>query len=258
MRFTELPLSAQTAYAELFEQTRAFEVTNALAGLTGSFQKLTRKGQDYWYFAYRDLDRKVRMAYVGPNDKRVLALVERFGRIRRDKPLAPQAQAALALGCAPTAPKHFRIIKRLSEYGFFRAGGVLIGTHAFLAMGNLLGIRWREGAATLDVDFAHAEPVHLPHLCGKRHRTAPHRPAPLCAQRKNGADGARWPDPSRPQGRLPGRQLLAGRWHQGHLDSGALSCVCGQNPNRLPILLCRAQSLLTPADPKAQDALKNR
>lgn len=156
MRFTELPLSAQTAYAELFEQTRAFEVTNALAGLTGSFQKLTRKGQDYWYFAYRDLDRKVRMVYVGPNDKRVLALVERFGRIRQDKPLAPQAQAALALGCAPTAPKHFRIIKRLSEYGFFRAGGVLIGTHAFLAMGNLLGIRWREGAATLDVDFAHA------------------------------------------------------------------------------------------------------
>ncbi len=154
MRFTELPLSAQTAYAELFEQTRAFEVTNALTGLTGSFQKLARKGQDYWYFAYRDLDRKVRMAYVGPNDARVLALVERFERTRQDKPLAPQAQAALALGCAPTAPKHFRIIKRLSEYGFFRAGGVLIGTHAFLAMGNLLGVRWSEGAATLD--FAHA------------------------------------------------------------------------------------------------------
>ncbi len=96
------------------------------------------------------------MAYVGPNDERVLALVERFGRIRQDKPLAPQAQAALALGCAPTVPKHFRIVMRLSEYGFFRAGGVLIGTHAFLAMGNLLGVRWREGAATLDVDFAHA------------------------------------------------------------------------------------------------------
>jgi uncharacterized circularly permuted ATP-grasp superfamily protein len=26
---------------------------------------------------------------------------------------------------------------------------------------------------------AHAEPVELPHLCGKRHRPAPHRPAPL-------------------------------------------------------------------------------
>lgn len=55
-------MSAQTAYAELAEQTRAFELTNALAGLVGSFQKLARKGQKYWYFAYRDLDRKVRMA----------------------------------------------------------------------------------------------------------------------------------------------------------------------------------------------------
>lgn len=156
MRFSELTLSAQTAYAELFEQARTFELTNALAGLTGSFQQLTRKGKSYWYFAYRDLDQKTRMAYVGPNDERVRALVERFEKIRRDKPLSPAARSALALGCGPSAPKHFRIIKRLAEYGFFRAGGVLIGTHAFLAMGNLLGVRWSDGSATLDVDFAHA------------------------------------------------------------------------------------------------------
>lgn len=156
MRYTELPLSAQTAYAEVFEQARSFELSNALAGLTGSFQKLARKNQEYWYFAYRDLDQRVRMVYVGPNEERVCSLVQRFDRIRLNKPLVPQSQAALALGCSATAPKHFRMIKRLSEYGFFRAGGVLIGTHAFLAMGNLLGVRWSDGAATLDVDFAHA------------------------------------------------------------------------------------------------------
>jgi hypothetical protein len=156
MRFAELSLAAQTAYSELAEQTRAFELTHALAGLAGTFQKLSRKGRVYWYFAYRDLDGSVRMAYVGPNDERVRALVERFQRIRSAKPLAPQARAALELGCAPTAPKHFRIDKRLAEYGFFRAGGVLIGTHAFVALGTLLGVRWVEAAATLDVDFAHA------------------------------------------------------------------------------------------------------
>lgn len=156
MRYTELSLSAQTAYAELFEQARAFELSHALAGLTGSFQKLARKNREYWYFAYRDLDRRVRMVYVGPDEERVRALVQRFENIRQNRPLAPQSQAALALGCAATAPKHFRMIKRLSEYGFFRAGGVLIGTHAFLAMGNMLGVRWDDGAATLDVDFAHA------------------------------------------------------------------------------------------------------
>lgn len=156
MRYTELPLSAQTAYAELSEQARAFETTNALGGLVGSFQKLTRKGQAYWYFGYREPGGKVRLSYVGPDEERVRALVERFGQSRRSKPLAPQARSAIALGCAPTAPKHFRLIKRLAEYGFFRAGGVLIGTHAFIAYGNLLGVRWTHGSSTLDVDFAHA------------------------------------------------------------------------------------------------------
>jgi len=156
MRSSELPLSAQTAYAELAEQTRAFELSGALAGLVGSFHKLNRKGKDYWYFAYRDPAQKVRMVYVGPNDERVRGLVERFKASRRKNPLAPQAQAALALGCSAAAPRHFRIVKHLADHGFFRAGGILIGTHAFIALGNMLGVRWSDGASTLDVDFAHA------------------------------------------------------------------------------------------------------
>ena len=156
MRFTELPLSAQTAYAELAEQARAFETVNALGGLQGSFQKLERKGRGYWYFAFRDLDGKVRLSYVGPDDERVQALVRRFEESRDARPLTPQAQAAIALGCVPVPPKHFRIVKRLGDHGFFRAGGILVGTHAFVAFGNMLGVRWTDGARTLDVDFAHA------------------------------------------------------------------------------------------------------
>jgi hypothetical protein len=155
MRWSDLSLSAQTAYAELLDQTQAFELTNALGGLVGAFHKRTLKGHEYWYFAYRDIDQKLRMAYVGTDGERIQGLVARFGASRQDKPLAPPARMAIAAGCAPVAPKHFRIIKRLSEYGFFRAGGILIGTHAFLAMGNMLGVRWHDGAATLDVDFAH-------------------------------------------------------------------------------------------------------
>ena len=156
MRVSSLSLSAQTAYAELFAQTQAFELGNALAGLVGAFHKRTLKGRQYWYFAYRDMDQKGRMAYVGPDNERVRALVVRFEQTKLEKPLAPPARMAIAAGCTPAAPKHFRIIKRLAEYGFFSAGGILIGTHAFLALGNMLGVRWRDGAATLDVDFAHA------------------------------------------------------------------------------------------------------
>lgn len=156
MYLTELPLSAQTAYAELFSQTQAFELDNALAGLVGAFHRRTLKGRAYWYFGYRDIDQRLRMVYVGPDSDRVQSLVHRFEQMRRDKPLAPPARMAIAAGCTPVAPKHFRLIRRLAEYGFFRAGGILIGTHAFLALGNMLGVRWRDGAATLDVDSAHA------------------------------------------------------------------------------------------------------
>ncbi len=156
LRCSNLSLSAQTAYAELFSQTQAFELDNALGGLVGAFHKRKLKGREYWYFAYRDMDQKLRMVYVGPDNERIRLLVERFGEARQGRPLVSPARMAIAAGGAPVAPKHFRIIKRLAEYGFFRAGGMLIGTHAFLAMGNMFGVRWHDGAATLDVDFAHA------------------------------------------------------------------------------------------------------
>jgi hypothetical protein len=156
MRFVDLSLAAQTSYAELFSQTQARELDSALLGLVGAFHKRKLKGRDYWYFGYRDIDQKQRMVYVGPDNERVRALATRFAESRQTRPLVSPARMAIAAGCMPAAPKHFRIVRRLAEYGFFRAGGILIGTHAFLALGNMLGVRWQDGAATLDVDLAHA------------------------------------------------------------------------------------------------------
>ena len=156
-RYNELPLSAQTAYAELAERTRVFELDNALSGISGSFHTLQRKGNAYWYFSYRETGaERSRVIYVGPDNTQVRALVEKFRRERNTKALAPQALAAINLGCTANAPKHFRVIKRLAEYGLFRAGAVLVGTHAFLAFGNVLGVRWHDAVTTLDVDLAHA------------------------------------------------------------------------------------------------------
>lgn len=153
--FSELSLTAQTAYAELSEQTRAFEM-NRLAGLKGTFYRKPKNGREYVYFSYKDIDGKSRTAYVGPSDERVNRLIEQFDSIKDPKKLAPVSRAAIELGCATVLAKHFRIIKQLGDYGFYLAGGILIGTHAFVAMGNQLGVRWAEGNHTLDVDFAHA------------------------------------------------------------------------------------------------------
>jgi hypothetical protein len=154
--YDELSLAAQTAYAEAVDQSRTAEL-DGLAGLTGAFHRRTIKGREYVYFGYRDpIGGMQRRVYVGPADDRVNALVERFSTVKQPRRLAPNARAAIALGCADTLPKHHRIVRQLAAYGFFRAGGVLIGTHAFVAMGNLLGVRWTHGDRTLDVDFAHA------------------------------------------------------------------------------------------------------
>jgi hypothetical protein len=154
--YSELSLAAQTAYAELLDQARVSEL-DALSGLTGSFHRRTIKGRSYVYFGYRDpIDGRQRRIYVGPDDERVNALIARFDEIKAPKRLAPNARSAIALGCASTLPKHYRIVRQLASYGFFRAGGVLIGTHAFVAMANMLGVRWTHGDRTLDVDFAHA------------------------------------------------------------------------------------------------------
>ena len=154
--YRDLSLAAQTAYAELLDQARTVEL-DALSGLSGAFQRRTIKGHAYVYFGYRDpIDGQQRRAYVGPADERVEALIARFNAVKAPRKLAPHAQAAIALGCVSTLPKHFRIVRQLANYGFFRAGSVLVGTHAFIAMGNMLGVRWMQGERTLDVDFAHA------------------------------------------------------------------------------------------------------
>lgn len=154
--YRELSLAAQTSYAELLDQAQTLEL-ESLSGLPGTFQRRTIKGHTYIYFGYRDpLGGAQRRVYVGPADDRVEALVARFEKVRAPKKLAPNARAALALGCTGIVPKHYRIVRQLSSYGFFKAGGMLIGTHAFAAIANLLGVHWASGETTLDVDFAHA------------------------------------------------------------------------------------------------------
>lgn len=156
MLYQDLSIAAQTAYAEVLDQVRILDL-DALAGLTGAFHRRTIKGHEYIYFGYRDpIGGVQRRVYVGPADERINALVARFSEVKAPKRLMPNAQAALALGCAGTLAKHYRIVRQLASYGFFKAGGVLIGTHAFVAMANMLGIHWSGGDRTLDVDFAHA------------------------------------------------------------------------------------------------------
>jgi hypothetical protein len=155
--YSELSLSAQTAYAQLLDAALGAELVRSVADLSGSFNAKTVKGRTYWYFQYTEPSGKLRQVYVGPDNQALQRLMQR----RREgagaaQALGPLARSALALGCAGILPRHFRVIRRLADYGFFHAGGLLIGTHAFLAYGNMLGLRWGGQERTQDIDFAHA------------------------------------------------------------------------------------------------------
>lgn len=155
-RFVPLSATAQTAYAQLLDAAHGAELTRTLADLPGTFASKQVKGGTYWYYQYLDVSGKKRQAYVGPENERVLALIQTRAAGGAKPALQALAQSADALGNEPMLPRHFKVVQRLADYGFFRAGGVLIGTHAFLAFGNMLGVRWSDGQRTQDVDFAHA------------------------------------------------------------------------------------------------------
>ncbi len=144
------------SFAELMDVLLADATMRSANSLPGSFAKKTIKGRDYWYYQFTDIDNRLKQVYVGPETERVRELIESHNRKTDDTHLKESIAAAIKAGYATTPAKQFKIISRLADYGFFAAGGVLAGTHAFVAIGNLLGVDWADGASTQDVDFAHA------------------------------------------------------------------------------------------------------
>lgn len=157
--YRELPVSAQTAYAELYELVQVAETVRSPAFLTGNVGWKTIKGRRYAYWQFKEIDGRKREYYLGPEGPAITAIENARGKPAPAlEAVARQARAAIAQGNVATPAKHFRIVKRFADYQFFRAGGLLVGTQAFLAMGNQLGVAWGSGTRTLDLDFAHAGP----------------------------------------------------------------------------------------------------
>jgi hypothetical protein len=154
--YQTLSLTAQTAYAQLLDTAQALELRRSVASLKGSFASKQVKGRTYRYFQYFEVSGKLRQIYVGPDSERVRTLIAQHGQGAPEQALEPLARSAMALGCEPILPAHYKVMRRLADYGFFKAGGVLIGSHAFLAYGNMFGVAWGDSSRTQDVDFAHA------------------------------------------------------------------------------------------------------
>ena len=159
--FVDLTLPAQTAYAQLVESLLSASLTRCVANVPGSFATKTVKKTKYWYYQFRLLDGSLKQVYLGPHTEQLARLIaERELKstvvANTEQQTTALARHCLALGCDGFLPLHLKIVNKLSDEGFFSAGGLLIGTHAYLAAGNMLGVTWGSSERTQDIDFAHA------------------------------------------------------------------------------------------------------
>ncbi|MBW8873656.1 MAG: nucleotidyltransferase domain-containing protein [Acidobacteria bacterium] len=160
MPFQRLPETVQTLYAELLEQTIQAEAEAALLKAPhGTFVSKAIKGGTYWYLQRMEGDRR-RQHYLGRESPTLLAWMKEV-REAHARSAADDAQRAnlcgmLAAGGAATESTQIvKVLSLLDESGVFRMGGVLVGTQAFVAYGNMLGVRFeKQSLRTQDVDVA--------------------------------------------------------------------------------------------------------
>ncbi len=153
------PLEVQTIYAELLEQLAAYEASRAIGHAPGSFVTKTIKGREYYYFQHMGPGGTKRQTYLGRRDESLDNLAERFAEGRAnvadDLHSIERLAALLRVGGAMlTDVPSSRVLRTLADAGVFHSGGVLVGTHAFVVLGNLLGVRWDSSLRTHDVDIA--------------------------------------------------------------------------------------------------------
>ena len=156
-----LSLETQTLYAELGERLRAFEAARSFASLAGAFAKKQVRGAHYWYFKTSAGPAGQREYFVGPDNDQTRSVMKAYAAGRAEAArTAEQIERLCAMlrtgGAQVTDTASARVIAGLGSAGVFRLGGVLVGTHAYVAIGNLLGVRWTSGLRTQDIGIAAA------------------------------------------------------------------------------------------------------
>lgn len=163
-QYSSLSGSAALAYAEAYEQALS-QRRNEQRG-NFDFLKKNLSGRDYWYLRFR-LSGTERSFYLGQDSPDLRAAIERqkalwkegqSSSIQREKAVA----MALAAGCTPTPHRAYKVLKAVEIAGYFHAGGVLIGSFAYIAIGNILSCAWPAyTTVTQDVDLAVSDKAML-------------------------------------------------------------------------------------------------
>jgi hypothetical protein len=149
--------ASQTKYQEAKQLARA--QTRVLSGTPGTLKLRTQSGNRYWVREHIRVDGRKVDEYLGPektlDEARVEALREAIALARA---LAAASAQLRLLGYQRVERKPAAVLEVLFNRGLIGAGLTLVGSHAYGALLNELGVL-APGYRTHDVDLARAQPL---------------------------------------------------------------------------------------------------
>lgn len=149
-----LPDTLTLQYSELMQQC----VHPAPDGSNISFKSKQVSGKRYWYL-FISLGSRRSEHYLGEESTELLDKIEEERELwettEDDRVLRQRLVAMLLVGGATATPNNEgKVLSLLERSGLFLAGGIVIGTLAFRAYSNMLGVIWHSELQTRDIDLA--------------------------------------------------------------------------------------------------------
>lgn len=155
MATSDIPLSLQTAYADLLDRCASAAFDEAFSE-DGVFTPKTVRGRRYWYFQVSSQGKR-QQRYVGPETPELLERIAQHKNARNDQRDRQAIVSTLVRSAylPRPMPEIGNIVAALAKAGVFRLRGVLVGTIAYQTYPAMLGTRLPAASVqTGDVDVA--------------------------------------------------------------------------------------------------------
>lgn len=151
--------ASQARYQDLKQQARAQR--RILAGTPGTLKRRTQAGNRYWVREYIRVDGRKTDQYLGPESSTAAASVAALrAAIELSRALASGSSTLRVFGYQRIERKAAAVLAAVFNRELFQAGLTLVGSHAYGALLNELGVL-APGYRTQDIDLARAQPLSI-------------------------------------------------------------------------------------------------
>jgi hypothetical protein len=149
--------ASQAKYQEAKQLARAQQ--RILSGTPGTLKQRTQSGKQYWVREHIRVDGRKTDEYLGPVASTGKAAVDRLRQeMEVAKALAAGSGQLRLFGYQRIDRKPAAVLALIFNKGLFQAGLTLVGSHAYGALLNELGIT-APGYRTQDIDLARKQPL---------------------------------------------------------------------------------------------------